>query len=129
MVELAIFPLKQNFLQRGSCNLWKLSSKSTIFQVRFVRKMNSNFSTEELDLSSQIYTESVPTVDKLTDTLQNKLPQLLQVSSILYFSYHKKYKVRLVVIDSVAALFRFEYTEKEAVERSKMLWRLVTPPC
>jgi len=66
----------------------------------------------EWDLSSNIFTQEVPTVDKLWELLQNKLPTLLQ-----------QHNIKLVIVDSIAALFRFEYSGEEAIERSKNLWR------
>jgi DNA-repair protein XRCC3 len=63
-------------------------------------------------LSNNIFTKVISTVDKLWELMETTLPSLLQTGN-----------VKLVIIDSIAALFRFEYASEEIVKRSKMLWR------
>lgn len=57
-----------------------------------------------------IYVEHIADVEGLIGYLQRKLPALM-----------KKAKVRLVVVDSIAALFRCEYSAHESVARAKQL--------
>lgn len=65
-------------------------------------------------LDGRFHLEKVSTIEELSEFLGNteKLPSLLQ-----------KNNVKLVVIDSIAALFRFEFTQKDDfVARSSFLW-------
>ncbi len=62
--------------------------------------------------ASSIFVESVATPQKLWELSEQRLPQLLNNSF-----------VKLIVIDSIAGLFRSEFSNEESIERSKLLWK------
>ncbi len=44
------------------------------------------------------------------------------LSSRIESLINKERPIRLIVIDSLAALFRFEFAKDDSIERSKVLW-------
>eukprot|EP00026_Physarum_polycephalum_P007512 Phypoly_transcript_07574.p1 GENE.Phypoly_transcript_07574~~Phypoly_transcript_07574.p1 ORF type:complete len:523 (+),score=112.08 Phypoly_transcript_07574:110-1570(+) len=64
------------------------------------------------DLMANIFVEKVGTIDAMWNILSAKIGQLISQPT----------PVKLVVIDSLAALFRDQYSRDEAWERSKVLW-------
>lgn len=61
----------------------------------------------------EIIVNKVPTIEDLW-TVLGKVKQLKQTKPI-----------KLIVIDSIAALFRHEYNSNESIDRAKILWRHV----
>jgi DNA-repair protein XRCC3 len=62
------------------------------------------------NISDNIYVEHVPTISSLTAQLEYRLPSLLATG-----------RVKLMVIDSIAALFRSEYGVQQVVQRAQVL--------
>eukprot|EP01118_Nematostelium_gracile_P002733 TRINITY_DN1300_c0_g1_i1.p1 TRINITY_DN1300_c0_g1~~TRINITY_DN1300_c0_g1_i1.p1 ORF type:complete len:376 (-),score=86.06 TRINITY_DN1300_c0_g1_i1:89-1216(-) len=67
-------------------------------------------SMKDVEIPNNIFTEKTQTVDNLTQLLEERLPVFLSQQN-----------VKLVIIDSMAALFRHEFTREESIERSKIL--------
>ncbi|XP_028401603.1 DNA repair protein XRCC3-like [Dendronephthya gigantea] len=67
----------------------------------------------DTSVGDNIYLNHVCDVKELSDVLENKLPSLMKYK-----------KVKLLVIDSIAALFRVEYSMNEMDKRSKVLTKL-----
>lgn len=80
------------------------------FQTKYKHLLPQNIQKEEI--TSKILTKSVPTIEELWELLENTLPKLLTNE-----------KIKLVIIDSIAALFRFEFSFEECIERSNILWK------
>ena len=68
---------------------------------------------KDTNVGDNIYINHIADVKELIDILDNKLPTLIKCT-----------KVRLVVIDSIAALVRVEYTRDEMNERAQVLNRI-----
>lgn len=64
-------------------------------------------------VGDHIYLNHISDVEELCDILENKLPSLM-----------KSKKVKLLVIDSIAALFRVEYSMNEMYERAQVLTKI-----
>ena len=64
------------------------------------------------DPCDNIFVEKASTIEELWAILEQKLPQFIEEKN-----------VKIVIIDSIAALVRFEYSGEEALERSKHLWK------
>lgn len=77
---------------------------------------NSCFQKEEI-LNGIIITEA-SSVEQLRDIIQDSLPEL--------FLLNNKECPSLIIIDSIAALFRLEYDANSAPERSKILFDITT---
>eukprot|EP01119_Soliformovum_irregulare_P014634 TRINITY_DN4010_c0_g1_i4.p1 TRINITY_DN4010_c0_g1~~TRINITY_DN4010_c0_g1_i4.p1 ORF type:complete len:326 (-),score=55.44 TRINITY_DN4010_c0_g1_i4:1208-2185(-) len=69
-------------------------------------------SMSKTSLMSGVYIEKVESIDLLYHLLENRLPEFL-----------RKEHIRVVIIDSIAALFRHEYTHSESAQRAKVLWK------
>ncbi|KAM9294301.1 DNA repair protein XRCC3 [Gastrophryne carolinensis] len=65
---------------------------------------------QQIRFSDNIYVEHAADVDMLMECISKKLPLLL-----------RRGRVRLIVIDSIAALFRCEFAAKDAVAKAKHL--------
>lgn len=69
-------------------------------------------SMQGMDLGSNIYVEHASTVDDLLRIVSQRVPLLLRQG------------VRLVIIDSVAALFRVEFDRENSAKRATFLFKL-----
>src|SRR5690349_11713249 len=67
---------------------------------------------DEEEVTNHIFTEKVATIDLLWNLLENRLPSLI-----------KQHNIKLLIIDSIAALFRHEYSMEEASHRASLLWK------
>eukprot|EP00794_Sanderia_malayensis_P020350 gene20350-22354_t len=72
--------------------------------------MEKKFQLKDITLMDNIFIEHAADVNDLMSLIKQRVPCLLMNS-----------KVKFIVIDSVAALFRVEYSINEAIERSKVL--------
>jgi len=82
--------------------------------TEFAEQMKS-CGVEVVDPFEQIYTASAPDLEKLWELVNEQLPILLN---------RQRDNVKLVVIDSLAALIRSEYDNNQSVERSRSLWMI-----
>jgi len=70
---------------------------------------------QDYDFLSNLFVEIVDNLDSMWSILSHRI-------AFLIANPDGKPSIRLLVIDSIAALFRFEYSKDDAVERSKVLW-------
>ena len=77
----------------------------------FVKKCKSQNIT--IDPYSEIFPEQASDLTKLWSILHDRLPILIK---------NPAYKIKLIVIDSLAALVRSEYEHGQSIERSRSLW-------
>eukprot|EP01098_Paradermamoeba_levis_P012104 TRINITY_DN5230_c0_g1_i3.p1 TRINITY_DN5230_c0_g1~~TRINITY_DN5230_c0_g1_i3.p1 ORF type:complete len:262 (+),score=83.24 TRINITY_DN5230_c0_g1_i3:485-1270(+) len=85
-------------------------------QMEFSLKKNLPAELQKKDFSSGIFVENCLEVEQLWQIITSKLP--------IFFNKNKK--LRLVVIDSIAALFRADFAFEEAHEKSKVLWKIAS---
>ncbi|KYQ91914.1 AAA ATPase domain-containing protein [Tieghemostelium lacteum] len=71
--------------------------------------------SKKIRFVDNIFIETIPSAEKLLDLLSNRIQSLLFQKTI-----------RLIIIDSIAALFRSEYGNEKAetIEKSKLLYNL-----
>ncbi|XP_060070545.1 DNA repair protein XRCC3-like [Ylistrum balloti] len=81
--------------------------------IQFFSRKTSLKLPSPVNFGDQIFIEHVSDIEDLTQCVKRKLPALLS-----------KGKIKLVVVDSVAALFRCEFEAWEMVKRSKYLTSL-----
>lgn len=90
------------------------ASRYRSMSEEFEKQMNSINVQIEPPLT-QIFTEQAQDLDKLWKILNEQLPVLIKNS---------KYNIKLVIIDSLAAIIRSEYENHQAIERSRSLWMI-----
>ncbi|XP_056402931.1 DNA repair protein XRCC3 isoform X2 [Hyla sarda] len=84
--------------------------------IKFQHKLRTDVPADvirSIHFGDSIYIEHMADIDTLTDCITKKLPILFRRSP-----------VRLIVIDSIAALFRCEFTAKDAALKAKHLQSL-----
>eukprot|EP01112_Ceratiomyxa_fruticulosa_P014751 TRINITY_DN4256_c0_g1_i1.p1 TRINITY_DN4256_c0_g1~~TRINITY_DN4256_c0_g1_i1.p1 ORF type:complete len:553 (-),score=91.06 TRINITY_DN4256_c0_g1_i1:287-1945(-) len=74
-------------------------------------KFKDNPEVKNIEFFEHIFSDKAPNIDKLWEVISSRIGQLLYMKHI-----------KLIVIDSIAALFRSEYSRDETMERSKVLW-------
>eukprot|EP01132_Coremiostelium_polycephalum_P007515 gene7515-9236_t len=75
----------------------------------------NNDNSRDNNFFDNIFIESIPSIERLLDLLTNRITELLE-----------KKTIRLIIIDSIASLFRYDYGNErsEILEKSKLLWCL-----
>ncbi|KAG9481214.1 DNA repair protein XRCC3 [Eleutherodactylus coqui] len=84
--------------------------------IKSQHKLRSDVPTDiirSIRFGDSIYIEHAADIDMLTDCITKKLPILL-----------RRGQIRLIIIDSIAALFRCEFTGKDAALKAKHLQSL-----
>jgi DNA-repair protein XRCC3 len=112
MVQL---PLKLGGLEGGAvyiCTEDKFPAKR-LEQMKPQFKQQYREFLRDTNVGDNIFVKHVVDVKGLIDILDNKLPVLM-----------KRTKVKLLVIDSITALFRVEYSMDEMYERAQVLNRI-----
>ena len=108
-------PLKLGGLEGGAVYICTEDK----FPAKRLEQMKPHFKQQYLEflgntnVGDNIYVKHVIDVNGLFDILDNKMPALMTQA-----------KVCLVVIDSIAALFRVEYSMNEMYERAQVLNRI-----
>jgi DNA-repair protein XRCC3 len=112
-------PLEEGGLNGGACYIsteGAFPTKRLKQMLIGLRKKHPNLIQNEkmMELfTDRIFVESVPTLEALCQLLDERLPFLLQ-----------QQQVKLIIIDSIAALFRFEFGSEELLVRSQIIWKL-----
>lgn len=79
----------------------------------FEQKYRNVFNNSKPSIGDSIFIEHAADIEALLNLICNRLPVLME-----------KMHVKLVVIDSIAALFRVEYSFQEMAQRSKVMNRI-----
>jgi len=85
-------------------------STEDVFPSKRLHQLTQSFAEGEASLTDNIFIEHAADVDDLRNIITHRLPVLLNRGGI-----------KLVIIDSIAALFRVEYSLGETSKRAKIL--------
>ncbi|RDD42514.1 DNA repair protein XRCC3 [Trichoplax sp. H2] len=113
-LSLAVqLPYKLGGLQSGAvyiCTEGSFPARRLHQMIPFFENRLKEHQLESIKFSDNVYVEHAMTIEELQDIMENTLPRLLS-----------RGEVRLVIIDSIAALFRSEFDIKEAAQRATQL--------
>lgn len=99
-------PLEHGGLGGGAVYI----STEDVFPSKRLHQLTHSFAKGEASLTDNIFIEHAADVDDLRNIIMHRLPVLLNRGAI-----------KLVIIDSIAALFRVEYSLGETSKRAKIL--------
>jgi RecA/RadA recombinase len=107
----AQLPFELNGLEGSSLYICSEGPHPKKRLLSFAQTHKRRFSCTD-DPMAKIFVENVSNLEILWDILEKRLPV-----------YIHEQNVKLVIIDSIAALCRHEFSNKDSIERSQVLWR------
>ncbi|KAK3098069.1 hypothetical protein FSP39_015859 [Pinctada imbricata] len=112
----AQLPLDLGGLSGGTayiCTEDVFPNRRLIQMIQFFRRKSQKLSSKQINFDDNIFIEHISDLEELNFCIHRKLPLLLGA-----------HNVKLVIIDSIAAIFRCDYAVKEMLQRSKHMCTL-----